>query len=464
MIASHRRAWGAAAAGALALGAAGWSGCERTDRDQTRLEFWTLALRPAFTEYVEGVVERFEAENPGVDVVWVDVPFDALDRKLIAAAAAGRAPDVVNFSDMTFARFVALGGLVDLRPLLPGDADEKYLDGALAIGEMRGGLMAVPWYLSTQVLTANEALLAEGGLSVETLGRDWRTLAEQAPAFRERTGTFLFSQPLGVESQLPMMLMADGRVPFREGDRGEVRADLTRDDVVELVEFWVGLYRDGVLPREAATRGFDHLVDLYQSGQIAAVNVGPTKLGAIRDAAPSVYATTAVLPAITGRLGRTHIATMVLGVTNQSDHPELAARLAWFVTSDENQEAFCRLATILPSTPGALDADIFVPPPPEVLASDEGPVALARSRTAEGLRDAVAFTPALDTWPDLRRAFEDGIKRALLSDADVRQTLGEIQREWERILAAAAPAPFDAIPTPAPAPGAVARAARSGGE
>jgi putative chitobiose transport system substrate-binding protein len=448
---------------AWALLACVWAppGCGSDEADPpVRLEFWTLALRPAFTEYVEGVVAAFEAENPGVEVVWVDVPFDALDRKLIAAAAAGRAPDVVNFSDMTFARFVALGGLVDLRPLAPGDAESKYLEGALAIGRMRGGLMAFPWYLSTQVLTANEALLAEGGLSVETLGRDWATLAGQARAFRERTGLFLFSQPLGVESQLLMMLLADGRPPFREGPRGEVLADVSREDVAEFVEFWVGLYREGVLPREAATRGFDHLVDMYQSGRIAVVNVGPTKLGSIRDAAPSVYATTAVLPPVTGRLGRAHIATMVLGVTTQSEHPALAAELAWFVTSEANQEAFCRLATILPSTPGALEADIFEPPSEAVIDSPEGAVALARSRTAEGLRNAVAFTPALDTWPDLRRAFEDGIKRALLDGADVRSTLGQIEREWERILAAAAPAPFDAIPTPGP----VAARARAGGE
>lgn len=417
------------------------------------LELWTLALRPTFTEYVEGLVAGFEAEHPGVDVVWVDVPFDALDRKLIAAAAAGRAPDVVNFSDMTFARFVALGGLEDLGPLLPGDPSARYLEGALSVGRIGGGLMALPWYLSTQVLTVNESLLARGGLAVEDLGEDWRTLAEQARAFRERTGAFLFSQPLGVESQLPMMLMADGRAPFRAGPGGRVAADLTRPDVVEFVEFWVDLYRDGVLPREAGTRGFDHLVDLYQSGRIAAMNVGPTKLGVIRDAAPSVYASTRVLPPITGRLGRPHIATMLLGVTTQSRDPALAAELAWFLTSERNQEAFCRLATILPSTPGALGADIFAEPSPEVAASPEGPIALARARTAESLPESVAFTPGLETWPDLRRAFEDGIKRALLDGEDTREALALIEREWGRILAAAAPAPMDAVPRPDPVAG-----------
>src|SRR5687767_12636449 len=89
------------------------------DGHGVRIELWTLALRPRFDAYMQDLVQRFEATHPGVDVVWVDVPFEALSRKLVAAAAAGQAPDVVNFSDAAFARFAALGALADLRPHLP---------------------------------------------------------------------------------------------------------------------------------------------------------------------------------------------------------------------------------------------------------------------------------------------------------------------------------------------------------
>jgi putative chitobiose transport system substrate-binding protein len=424
-------------------------GCGRAESPDT-IELWTLALRPTFDDYMESIIKDFEASHDGAEVRWVDVPFDALDRKLIAAAAAGRAPDVVNFSDMTFARFVSLGALVDLDPLLPGAAADIYLDGALGICRIDDGLRALPWYLSTQVVTANVSLLSEGGLTPETLGSDWATLGEQAGAFHDRTGRYLFSQALGVESQIPMMLLSEGLPPFRQGPSGEVQADLTRDEVVGFVSTWVDLYRAGVLPREAATRGFDHLVDLYQTGRVAVINTGPTKLASIRDAAPSVYASTVVLPPVTGRLGRSHIATMVVGVTTQARDPHLAAKLAWFITSPQNQDTFCRIATILPSTPATLDADVFDPPTPEVLASSDGQISLARATTAGALRNAVAFTPALETWPDLRRAFEDGIKRALLDGEDTRAVLLAVENEWARILGAAAPAPYDAIPRPEP--------------
>ena len=80
--------------------------------------------------------------------------------------------------------------------------------------------------------------------------------------------------------------------------------------------------------------------------------------------------------------------------------------------------------------------------------------ARARGLAAASLPEAVAFTPALVTWPDLRRAFEDGIKRSLLDGADVRTTLGEIQVQWDRILRAGPPERLDAVPHPGPAPGA----------
>ena len=84
-------------------------------RDDTqRIEFWTISLRPTFTGYIESRIDAFEADHPGVEVVWVDVPFMAIERKLIAAAAADRAPDVINLSDMMFARFAAAGAFVDL--------------------------------------------------------------------------------------------------------------------------------------------------------------------------------------------------------------------------------------------------------------------------------------------------------------------------------------------------------------
>lgn len=418
---------------------------------ERRLEVWTLALkgRPELERYVQDQIAAFERKNPGVRVTWVDVPFTQLDRKLMAAAAAGRAPDVVNFSDRTYARFVALGALIDLTGLLPGEPEDVYLPGVLSLGRMGGRLLALPWYLTTQAVLANEGLLARAGMTGESLPKTWTELRSAAREYRRVVGddgTYLFSVPLGHESDLLMMLMSDGLMPLRPGPDGRLLPNLLDARIVREVEDWVSLYREGALPREAATQGVQHVTDLYKRGRLAVINYGPNFLNAIRQESPRVFEATSVGPPVTGRLGRGHVAVMVVGVTTQSREPELAAALAWHLTGEESQEALCRIVPVLPSTRATLDSDLFLPPGPDVPEAD-AKLPRARALTAESLRRATAFTPALAVWPDLRRAFEDRIKRALLGSERVEDSLRHIQNEWAGILRSASFAPAEALPT-----------------
>lgn len=409
------------------------------------IEFWTLALAP-FKDYLRARISAFEGANPGVRVRWVDVPFEAIDRKLIAAAASGRAPDVVNLSDRTFGRFVGLGAMTDLTPFLPGDPQEAFLPGALSLGRIDGRLLCLPWYLTTQVGLYNRELLGQGGLDERTLAGDWQGLLRQAGEFRRATGAYLFSQALGEESQLPTMLLAEGLVPLREGPGGRVVADLDRPEIREFVGAWVRAYREGALPAEAATRDHSHLTEMYQNRRLALVDTGPNFLVRVRDVAPSVYAQTGVRPPVTGRLGRSHIATMVVCVTSRSEHPREAAALAWFMTSAESQDELCRHAPVLSSSRGVV-AERARGLRAEQTSEDV--VARARGLAFGSLSTAVAFTPALVTWPDLRRAFEEGIKRALLDGEDVGVCLRRIHNEWDRILSAGPPEGMGAVPRPA---------------
>ncbi len=442
-----RRGFVAGAMGLLALG-----GCSRGDKlGETTIEFWTLALRPTFDDYIQREIARFESTRPGVRVRWVDVAYDALDRKLIAAAAAGRAPDVVNMADLNFARFSAMGAFADIGPLLPGAAGERYLPGALSLCSINGRLRGLPWYVNPQARLVNTDLLAQGGLSPETLAGDWSGLISQARAFRERSGAFLFTQSLGEESQLPIMLLAEGLPPLVVGEDGRLRSDISSPRIREYLALWVSLFQDGALPRDAATRGHAHLTEMYQNGRVAVISTGPNFLRRVRDVSPTIFENTLVLPGVVGALGRVHLPVMLLSVTNQSRHPELAAELAWHMTSPEAQTEFCKQAAIMPSTLASLDDSFFAPPGAAELAGPEGRLVAARAVAAATLQNAVAFTASLDCWPDLRRAFEDDFKRAILGSIPLDDALGRIDEQWGRILRASAGGSSADIPTPSPA-------------
>jgi putative chitobiose transport system substrate-binding protein len=451
---------GAAAAWLSACGGRESGSAQATPdpRRTERIEFWTLALAP-FEGYLRERIAAFEAAHPTAKVAWIDVPFDAVDRKLTAAAAAGRAPDVINLSDRTFARYAGLGAMADLRPLLKPGAEADYLPGALAIGRMGDRLLALPWYLTTQIGMVNTGLLQAGGLDPQSLATDWTSLRVQALAYHQRTGKRLFSLPLGEESQLPILMWAEGLRPLKAGPDGRVVSNLRDPAITAYVRSWVELYRSGALPPEAATRDHAHLTEMYQNGELALIDSGPNFLKRVQQVAPSVYAQTVARPPVHGASGKSHIATMVVSVTRQSRHPKLAAALAAFMTSPESQTAFCKLAPILPSTPASLKDAMFARPAAGAdgkIAPDDK-VAWARAVAAESLADAVAFTPAMEAWPDLRKAFEEGMKRMLLDGRDVEAEMSAIDAAWNRMLAESPAAGEECLPR---VPGAAREAER----
>ena len=450
---SRRNALKAIAAGTLAPLLSACHG-----RDASSLEFWTLALSPWFDAFIRERLDSFQAANPEISVRWVDIPFEALERKLIAAAAAGRAPDVVNMSDLNFARFAALGAFRDITDQLPADVPPRYLPSAMSLCRMRtrasSQLLGLPWYVNTQVLLANTSMLGAGfGTEFRTrLNTDWEGLIAIAPGYRKTTGRFLFSQALGEESEVPQMLLANGTPPFATGPDGSLVAAIDTPPIASFLELWVRLYRDGNLPREAATKGHSHLTEGFQQSELALANTGPNFLKRIRDVAPDVYAVTEALPGMTGKLGRGHIPVMILGVTNQSLAPKSAARLAAFMTSPDSQLAFCRQATILPSTVESLRDPFFAPPDNNSLASPDGKLLAARAVTAHSVETAAAFSCGMQTWPDLRRIFQTHFQRVLLENRPLESTLRTINSEWNRMLASSPPVTMEVVPTPPPIP------------
>lgn len=444
-------------------------GCDSHKTSAVQVELWTLALRPWFDDYMLGQLAAFEKANPGIKVRWVDVAYEALERKLIASAAAGRAPDVVNMADLNFARFAAQGAFLDLADHLPshdGSADERYLPGALSLCRINGRLLGLPWYLTPHVRIVNEELLGKIAgpdgrpMTADTMPGDWRSLASLAREFHAKTGAYLFSQPLGEESQLPIMLLADGIPPLRdevvEGQAGQrttrLRSDLTNPKVEEYLSLFVQLFRDGAMPRDACTKGHAHLMEMYQEGRVAVISSGPNFLRRIGDVAPAIFAHTAVRGGMVGRLNRCHVPVMLLNVTSTSRHPKEAAALAWWLTGPAAQLEFCKQVAIMPSSAESLKDQYFSPPPPVGALTPDAKLIEARRVSAQILPTGVAFTAAIETWPDLRRVFDDEMKHVLLDGADLSASLRKIDREWNRLLDEAAPATMSSVPTPAPAP------------
>ena len=104
-----------------------------------------------------------------------------------------------------------------------------------------------------------------------------------------------------------------------------------------------------------------------------------------------------------------------------------------------------KLVNVLPSATAALSDPMFAAADASALAGDDGRIHQATALAAGQLDQAVAFTPTLGVWPDLRRVFNERIKSAL-QGRDTRETLAQIGEEWNSILASGEVAKMSSLP------------------
>ena len=100
----------------------------RPDQSKSpEIEFWTMQLQPQFTEYFNKLISSFEAQNPGVKVRWVDVPWSAMETRILAAVSSKTAPDVVNLNPNFASQLASRNAWLDLDAKVPQAVRQEYL-------------------------------------------------------------------------------------------------------------------------------------------------------------------------------------------------------------------------------------------------------------------------------------------------------------------------------------------------
>ena len=128
------------------------------------IEFWTFSMKPKFTPYFNGVVARYEAQNPGVKIEWIDFPWDVIQTKLVTRIVAGTPPALVSLN-VPWADEYARDGLLAPVDSLLGEARASYLPGTLADLRFGGRTYGFPMYSNVAVIAFNTAIFKQAGLT-----------------------------------------------------------------------------------------------------------------------------------------------------------------------------------------------------------------------------------------------------------------------------------------------------------
>ena len=403
----------------------------RQATDRQAIQFWTLDLAPKFNGYLNDVIARWEQQNPGYDVVWTDVPWGSVERKLLAAVFARTAPDVVNLNPLFAANLASKGGLQPLEPLLPEGASTTYLPriwqaGQSAAPDGQPQQFAIPWYLTARITLANTQILSQAGYSAPP--RTWAEVPAYAEAVKRRTGRYaLFVTVVPEDSAELLESLVQMGVTLLDGRQ---RAAFNTPAGRRAFAFWSDLYRRGLLPREVVSQGYRRAIELYQSGELAQVGSGAEFLRSIQTNAPQVAAATRPYPPLTGANGAANVAVMTLAIPRQSKVAEPATRFALFLTDATNQARFAEQARVLPSSVGALQQVEAALEAEQPASQPEQLVRQARLLSAQTLSSARVLVPASPGVKRLQAIVYTQLQRAMLGQVSSDAALAEAERQW----------------------------------
>ncbi|BAY89119.1 MULTISPECIES: ABC transporter substrate-binding protein [unclassified Tolypothrix] len=387
----------------------------------TTIEFWTMQLQPQFNGYFQNLIASFESQNKGIKINWVDIPWAAMENKILTAVSAKTPPDVVNLNPDFASQLAGRNAWLDLDTKVSNEVISSYLPNIWKASTLNGKSFGIPWYLTTRLTIYNTDLLKQAGINKTP--NTYAELGQAAQQIKDKTGKYAFfvtfvPQDSGevLESFVQMgvtLVDSEGKAAFNS-PQGKAA-----------FQYWVDLYKKGLLPKEVLTQGHRHAIDLYQAGETAFLASGPEFLKTIANNAPKIAQASAIAPQITGDTGKKNVAVMNLVIPKDSKYADAAVKFALFVTNDQNQLAFAKAANVLPSTVKSLADSYFKNVPASATTVDK-----ARVISAQQLQQAEILTPTMKDFNKLQKAIYENLQAAMLDQKTVEKAVEDAAQQW----------------------------------
>jgi putative chitobiose transport system substrate-binding protein len=387
------------------------------------VEFWTMQLQPKFTAYFERIITEFEAKNPDITINWVDVPWEAMQNKILAAVQSNTAPDVVNLNPDFASQLAGRDAWLPLDDQITPENRGQYLPNIWNASTLDGKSFGFPWYLTSRIAIYNQDLFKAAG--IDTPPKTFEELATAAKEIKEKTGKYAFfvsAVPTDSGELMESMVQMGVKLVDAQG-----KAAFNSPEGKKAFTYWSDLFKQDLIPREVLTEGHRRGIDLYQSGEIALLTSSPQFLGNIATNAPDIANVSAPAPQITGSTGKINVAVMNLVIPKDTDQPDAALKFAQFVTNPANQLEFAKEANVIPSTQESLTDPYFSEVPADAKPEDKG-----RIVSAQQMNQAEVLIPTLKDIKQLQQILYENLQATMLDQKSVDQALTDAEQAWNQ--------------------------------
>lgn len=389
----------------------------KDEKKNVEIKFWTISLSPTFDDYINGLVDQFEEENPGVTVVWEDIPYDTVEQKTLTAAASGQLADVMNLNTDYLKKLAAVGAVMDLTEKA-ADVKADFFEGVWEAGNLGDKTYALPWYLSTGGLLYNKELLEKAGFDHPPASEEeaW----EMSEALYEKLGVY-GNTPIDIHLFLPQ-----NGIPLVSEDLKS--AAINTPEAVEVFKTFKERFDKGLIPKEILL-GQAKPNEWYAQEKMAWWGTGPQLYRQVKDLSPEVYDKSDAAPAIVGSSGFRHVSIMNIAVSAKSKAPDEAVKFAKFVTNAESQLAFSKIVAILPSVKEAAADEFFTQG-----ENSDDPAEKGKFYAAKQLEIAKDMFAPVENISEINKAVNEEFHKVLLEDKDPQKAIEDAEAKINELL------------------------------
>lgn len=418
----RRGALAAGIAGVLAL--AGCSGGGQAGADQSQggtvtlefMQWWEPELPDgSFRE----LMDRFESENPGIEVKLISGPWSQTKDQIIAGAASGTIADVVGLDGSWLYDLSRQGAIADLGAIFEeNDYDTSKLVQQV---EVDGATVMVPAVNFAYPLFVNLDLLEQVGVAEPPTTRS--EFLATAKAISEADGDASgWAMPLALETAngvqndiLPWVWAGGGQILTDDG-----KPDLENADSVSGLEYVKELWDAGVVSPGAFSMAEQDKVEEFAAGRVGMMFSSLAHINMLRASNPDLNFTVVAPPVPDDYSGDIGINTNSwgIGIADSSENKAEAFKLVEFLLS---AEVSSELSTWANGFPGNVDGA------PDFSGTD--PLfkqAFDIFQAGYPMNEFVGAPVA----QELQRLYATEVQRMLDGDLSVTDTLEAAQNAW----------------------------------
>ena len=336
------------------------------------LTFQSLAFQPESIAANKEIIEEWNAENPDIQVEYLQGDWASVQDQLVTAFEGGTAPDLIHYESSYLQDFADRGWILDITDLVPSELKDDILEGAWEAVTFDEAVYAVPFLLDAQVIFANKTLLDAANIEVPSPDDPW-TWDEFAAISKQLTDADTAGVAWTLKDPANRILnlaLNYGGGFFEESD-GAATAVFGDAEKEVLQRIHDQLYVDKSAATDAIGMGGSDPLPGFFAGQYAMLPKGIWFRQQIIEQAPDGFEWVTI-PALAGDSQAQAAAPQTVSIAAESEHPEEAMAFLEYLLNAENQARLAKGDWMIPASQGAAENPVLTDTPDWPVAAASG--------------------------------------------------------------------------------------------